>query len=97
MLSNYPLLNIIRYFCSTVLVIGVLFFLAGIYGSGPDAFTGIGIGTAGMAVFIFLMGVLFTIAEEMLEKTREEREVSVQSEFVSGHNVIPFPENRRRS
>ncbi len=53
----------------TILTLGIMTFLYGFFASDYSAITGIGIGTVMGAVFIFLIGMVFVAAEEMLENT----------------------------
>ncbi|MRG88332.1 hypothetical protein [Salinibacillus xinjiangensis] len=67
--NNAKMLSAVRYIGSTVLSIGILLFLFGVYDSGFGTLASIGIGTVMGAIFIFLMGVFFVATEEVLEKT----------------------------
>jgi hypothetical protein len=75
--SKEKILNIVKILGSTVLGIGIVMFLLGIFASDFKILTSIGIGTVMGAVFIFLIGVFFVATEEMLSKTAK------------GHQIIP--------
>jgi membrane protein CcdC involved in cytochrome C biogenesis len=75
--SKEKILNIVKILGSTVLGIGIIMFLLGVFASGFSILTSIGIGTVMGAVFIFLIGVFFVATEEMLSKTTK------------GHQIIP--------
>lgn len=66
--AKINILNAVKYIGGTVLSIGIIIFLFGLFASGYSILTSIGIGTIVGAVFIFLMGVFFVATEEMLEK-----------------------------
>jgi membrane protein CcdC involved in cytochrome C biogenesis len=75
--SKEKILNIVKILGSTVLTLGIVMFLIGVFANGFSVLTSIGIGTVMGAVFIFLIGVFFVATEEMLSKTSK------------GHQVIP--------
>jgi membrane protein CcdC involved in cytochrome C biogenesis len=75
--SKEKILNIVKILGSTVLGLGIIMFLLGVFASDFSILTSIGIGTVMGAVFIFLIGVFFVATEEMLSKTTK------------GHQVIP--------
>lgn len=61
-------LNLLKYVCTTVFTIGILFFLFGLFEIGYRIFIPIGIGTVISSVFIFIIGIFFVATDEMLEK-----------------------------
>lgn len=63
------ILNTVKLVGSTVLTIGMMTFLLGLFENDYSVLTSIGIGTVMGAVFIFLIGVFFVATEEMLDKT----------------------------
>ncbi len=67
--SKCKILNAVKYVGFIVLAIGISIFLYGFFVSDYSAITGIGIGTAMGAIFIFLIGIFFVATEEMQEKT----------------------------
>lgn len=75
--SKEKILNVVKILGSTVLGIGIIMFLLGLFVSDYTILTSIGIGTVMGAVFIFLIGVFFVATEEMLSKTSK------------GHQIIP--------
>lgn len=64
------ILNTTKYVCGTMLTIGIVIFLYGIFTSGFNAVAGIGIGTVIGSVFIFIMGLFLVTTEEMLKNGR---------------------------
>jgi membrane protein CcdC involved in cytochrome C biogenesis len=83
--SKEKILNIVKILGSTVLSLGIIMFLLGVFASDFSILTSIGIGTVMGAVFIFLIGVFFVATEEMLSKTTK------------GHRVIPQPSSKGTS
>jgi membrane protein CcdC involved in cytochrome C biogenesis len=83
--SKEKILNIVKILGSTVLGLGIIMFLLGVFASDFSILTSIGIGTVMGAVFIFLIGVFFVATEEMLSKTTK------------GHQVIPQPASKGTS
>jgi membrane protein CcdC involved in cytochrome C biogenesis len=77
--SKEKILNIIKILGSTVLTLGIIMFLFGVFASGFSVLTSIGIGTVMGAVFIFLIGVFFVATEEMLSKTSKGNKVIPQA------------------
>lgn len=69
MTKRIQILNAVRIFGGITLIAGIILFCIGFFGSGSSPLTPIGIGTIMGAVFIFLMGVFFTVTEEMLERS----------------------------
>jgi hypothetical protein len=69
MKSREKFLNAVTYVGLTVLTIGILAFIAGIFVIGYNILVPIGIGTSVGAVFIFLIGVFLVVTDEMLEKS----------------------------
>lgn len=67
--SKVNIINAVKYVGLTVLTIGVMAFIFGLFESDFSFLIPIGIGTVVGAVFIFLIGVFFVATEEMLEKT----------------------------
>jgi uncharacterized protein YacL len=75
--SKEKILNIVKILGSTVLGLGIIMFLFGVFASDFSILTSIGVGTVMGAVFIFLIGVFFVATEEMLSKTTK------------GHQILP--------
>jgi hypothetical protein len=71
------ILNAVSYIGLTVLTIGIIAFLFGLFVSDYSMLVPIGIGTGVGAVFIFLIGVFFVATEEMLEKSYTGVKVAV--------------------
>jgi ABC-type multidrug transport system permease subunit len=69
MKSREKFLNAVTYVGLTVLTIGILAFIAGIFVTGYNILVPIGIGTSVGAVFIFLIGVFLVVTDEMLERS----------------------------
>jgi hypothetical protein len=69
MRSREKFLNAVTYVGLTVLTIGVLAFIVGLFVNGFNILVPIGIGTSVGAVFIFLIGVFLVVTDEMLEKS----------------------------
>lgn len=69
MRSREKFLNAVTYVGLTVLTIGVLAFIVGMFVNGYNVLVPIGIGTSVGAVFIFLIGVFLVVTDEMLEKS----------------------------
>ncbi|MCM3766873.1 hypothetical protein [Neobacillus niacini] len=69
MKKNTNILHAARLIGGSILTIGLLILSYSLFVSGSSTMTGIGIGTAIGAVFIFLMGIFFVATEEMLEKS----------------------------
>ena len=69
MKSREKFLNAVTYVGLTVLTIGVLAFIVGMFVNGFNVLVPIGIGTSVGAVFIFLIGVFLVVTDEMLEKS----------------------------
>jgi hypothetical protein len=69
MKSREKFLNAVTYVGLTVLIIGILAFIAGIVVTGYNILVPIGIGTSVGAVFIFLIGVFLVVTDEMLERS----------------------------
>ncbi|NWQ41602.1 hypothetical protein MLOOGBEN_12955 [Bacillus sp. EB106-08-02-XG196] len=69
MKSREKFLNAVTYVGLTVLTMGILAFIAGIFVTGYNILVPIGIGTSVGAVFIFLIGVFLVVTDEMLEKS----------------------------
>jgi hypothetical protein len=69
MKSREKLLNAVTYVGLTVLTIGILAFITGIFVTGYNILVPIGIGTSVGAVFIFLIGVFLVVTDEMLERS----------------------------
>lgn len=69
MKSREKFLNAVTYVGLTVLTIGILAFIAGVFVTGYSILVPIGIGTSVGAVFIFLIGVFLVVTDEMLEKS----------------------------
>jgi hypothetical protein len=67
--TRAKLLNAVTYVGLTVLTLGVMAFILGIFVTGFKMLIPIGIGTSVGAVFIFLIGVFLVLTDEMLEKT----------------------------
>jgi predicted RND superfamily exporter protein len=74
---NTKILEAVKYIGYTVLITGIMIFLYGFFVSDYPAVTGIGIGTVMGAIFIFLMGVFFVVAEEMQKKTPKGQPVNI--------------------
>jgi hypothetical protein len=69
MKSREKFLNAVTYVGLTVLTIGILTFIAGLFVTDYNILVPIGIGTSVGAVFIFLIGVFLVVTDEMLEKS----------------------------
>jgi hypothetical protein len=67
--SREKFLNAVTYVGLTVLTIGILTFIAGLFVTDYNILVPIGIGTSVGAVFIFLIGVFLVVTDEMLEKS----------------------------
>lgn len=78
MKSREKFLNAVTYVGLTILSIGILAFILGVFVNGFSILVPIGIGTTVGAVFIFLIGVFLVVTEEMLEKSNY------------GTKVVPF-------
>jgi uncharacterized membrane protein YiaA len=72
------ILNAVSFVGITVLSVGVIVYLIGLFVNGYNMLVPIGIGTGVGAVFIFLIGVFFVATEEMLEKSYK------------GAKIVPF-------
>jgi membrane protein CcdC involved in cytochrome C biogenesis len=83
--SKEKILNIVKILGSTVLGLGIIMFLLGVFASDFSILTSIGIGTVMGAVFIFLIGIFFVATEEMLSKTTK------------GHQIISQPASKGTS
>ncbi|MED4714863.1 hypothetical protein [Bacillus badius] len=66
--NRWRMLNAVKYLGGTVLALGIIAFLIGFFASGSSVLTPIGIGAVVGAGFVFVFGVFFVAAEEMLEK-----------------------------
>ncbi|WP_102029241.1 hypothetical protein [Salirhabdus sp. Marseille-P4669] len=71
------ILNVSRFIGVTVLTIGLIIFLMGMYKSGFTAFAAIGLGTIMGAVFIFLIGLFLVVVEDM-EMKRKPHKIAKQ-------------------
>ena len=71
------ILNAVKYIGGTILVIGIAFFLIGVFVSDYIVLSSIGIGTIMGAVFIFLIGIFFVASEEMVKKECSHGKVKV--------------------
>jgi ABC-type transport system involved in multi-copper enzyme maturation permease subunit len=71
MTFNVNMLNAVKYLGGSILTLGIIIFLFGMFASSSGVITSIGIGTVMGAVFIFLMGVFFVATEEVLDKEKE--------------------------
>lgn len=91
MISQTTILNAVKNICGSLLILGVGIFLFGVFGNASSTLVGIGIGTVMGAVFIFLMGVFFTVTQELLDKAHKPAKV------VRHDNVIPFVRKTRPS
>ncbi|MDQ1003202.1 hypothetical protein QFZ28_003602 [Neobacillus niacini] len=69
MRGREKILNAVKYVGLTVLSIGILAFIAGLFVNGYSILIPVGIGTSVGAVFIFLIGVFLVVTDEMLEKS----------------------------
>lgn len=67
--SKRKILNTVKYVGGSVLTMGIVMFLLGLFENDYSILTSLGIGTVMGSVFIFLMGVFFVATEEMLDKT----------------------------
>ncbi|QGQ94652.1 hypothetical protein EHS13_07000 [Paenibacillus psychroresistens] len=67
--NNTQILNAVKFVGISLLLIGFITFMLGLFGSNYSHLVPIGIGTIVGAVVIFLMGVFFVATEEMLGKT----------------------------
>jgi uncharacterized protein YacL len=77
--SKEKILNIVKILGSTVLGLGIIMFLLGVFASDFSILTSIGIGTVMGAVFIFLIGVFFVATEEMLSRTSKGQQIVPQA------------------
>ncbi|OCA91751.1 hypothetical protein A8F95_20275 [Bacillus wudalianchiensis] len=62
------MLNATKYIGGTILAFGIITFLIGFFATDSSVLTPMGIGAVVGAVFVFLIGIFFVAAEEMLEK-----------------------------
>ncbi|TQR20277.1 hypothetical protein [Psychrobacillus vulpis] len=69
--SYVKMLTATRYVGGTVLTIGIIIFIYGVFVSEMNTVTGIGIGTVMGAVFIFLIGLFLVVSEEMIVNSRK--------------------------
>lgn len=69
MVTREKILNAATYVGLSVLALGVLAFITGLFVNGFSILVSIGIGTSVGAVFIFLIGVFLVVTDEMLEKS----------------------------
>ncbi|WP_449538806.1 hypothetical protein [Ferdinandcohnia sp. Marseille-Q9671] len=67
------MLEAVKYFGGTVLIVGIILFGLGFFGNGSSLLTPIGIGTVMGAIFIFLMGLFLIASEEVLLKTQRTK------------------------
>ena len=88
--QNAKLLKAIRYICGTILTIGIVTFLSGIFNSGTNSLVPVGIGFTMGAVFIFLIGIFFMAAEEMLKESDYQRVAVVPDHSAVSGKVVPF-------
>lgn len=86
MVSQTSVLKAVKNFCGFFLAIGTITFLVGAFGTASNVLIGVGIGAVMGAVFVFLMGVFFTVTQEMLNKTEQVKPVTVLKQ----DNIIPF-------
>lgn len=77
--SKEKILNFTKVYGLTVLGIGIIMFLFGVFANGFSILTSIGIGTVVGAVFIFVIGVFFVATEEMLSKTSKGNQIIPQA------------------
>jgi hypothetical protein len=69
MRSREKFLNAVTYAGLSILTIGILTFIAGLFVTDYKLLIPLGIGTCVGAVFIFLIGVFLVVTDEMLEKS----------------------------
>lgn len=69
---NKGMFNAVQYFGGTVIIIGIITFIFGVFVSDSNLLAPLGIGTVMGGIFIFLMGMFFIITEEVLEKTTKK-------------------------
>jgi TRAP-type C4-dicarboxylate transport system permease small subunit len=67
--SNTKILNAVKYISAVILTLGIIMFSLGIIESEYKILTPIGMGTITGAGFIFIIGMFFVAAEEMIQKT----------------------------
>jgi hypothetical protein len=70
MADKIRVINAVRYLGGGLLLAGMIFFACGLIASGFGNLAHIGVGLVMGAVFIFLMGMFFAAAEEMVERNR---------------------------
>lgn len=68
MLPNANILYVVKFVCGICIALGLLLLTVGIFRNDFNYFSSIGIGVIIAAIFIFLIGIFFTVTEEMLEK-----------------------------
>ena len=73
--SKWKMLNATKYIGGSLLTLGIITFLMGVFASGSSVLTPMGIGAVVGAVFVFLIGIFFVAAEEMLEKAYKGAEL----------------------
>ena len=64
------LLNVVKYVGGSILAVGTMMFLYG-FSVSNSLLTGLGLGAAVGAIFIFIMGLFFVLTEEMIDKTEK--------------------------
>lgn len=69
---NKGMFNAVQYFGGTVIIIGIITFIFGVFVNDSNLVAPLGIGTVMGGIFIFLMGMFFIITEEVLEKTTKK-------------------------
>ncbi|MCR8630356.1 hypothetical protein [Paenibacillus radicis (ex Xue et al. 2023)] len=69
MKNNTPILNAVKVVGISLIAIGFIILILGIFDNNYSSMIPIGMGTIAGAVLIFIMGVFFVATEEMLAKT----------------------------
>ena len=67
-MNHIKVLNAVKAVSSSLLTVGIVIIILGLFENNNSTMTAIGIGTISGAVIIFLMGLFFVATDEMLEK-----------------------------
>ena len=67
--NQVKFLNIVKLVGAIILIVGIGLFCFGFFGSGFSSFTPIGIGAVVGAGFIYIIGLFFSVTEEMLTRS----------------------------
>jgi hypothetical protein len=73
--SKTIILNAVKYISAAILTVGIILLSIGVVESEYRMLTSIGVGTITGAVFIFIIGLFFVAAEEMIQKTNSQDRV----------------------